>query len=69
MRTLRFECPEHGQYEIDLQYGQEAPKWCVIYKTGTNEPCGKTLTKLFKFVPNIRFKGSGFYKNDNRSRK
>ena len=65
MRTLRFRCKEHGEYEIDLQDGQEAPKWCIIYKHGTNEPCGRLLTRKY-FAPNIRFVGSGFYSNDNK---
>ena len=64
MRTMRFRCEEHGEYEIDLQDRQESPEWCIIYKTGANIPCGKQLTKLFRFVPNIRFVGSGFYIND-----
>lgn len=68
MRTLLFECPEHGEYEIDLKDGEEEPKWCVILKEGTSKPCGRQLTKLFRFVPNIRFAGSGFFVNDNKEK-
>ena len=63
MRTQIFVCPVHGQYEIDLERGQNPPKWCVIYKEGTSEPCGKNLTRKYT-VPAIRFLGSGFYAND-----
>ena len=63
MRTQIFVCPVHGQYEIDLERGQNPPKWCVIYKEGTSEPCGRKLTRKYT-IPAIRFKGSGFYTND-----
>lgn len=63
MRTMGFECPIHGYYEIDLEDGQEPPKWCVIYKDGTNKPCGEVLKKKF-FVPAVHYKGSGFYTTD-----
>lgn len=68
MRTLKFRCSTHGEYEIDLRDGQESPKWCIIYKNGTNEPCGERLLKLFRFAPNIRFVGSGFYSTDNKEK-
>jgi len=63
MRTMIVVCPVHGQYEIDLEKGQNLPNWCVIYKEGTNEPCGRKLTRKYT-VPAISFKGSGFYVND-----
>jgi len=63
MRTQIFICPVHGKFEIDLERGQIAPKWCVIYKEGTSEPCGRKLTRKYT-IPAIRFKGSGFYTND-----
>ena len=68
MRTMRFRCEEHGEYEIDLKDGQNAPKWCTIHQAGTNRPCGRQLTKLFHFAPNIRFIGSGFYSNDSKEK-
>jgi hypothetical protein len=58
-----FKCPVHGTYEIDLERGQNPPKWCVIYKDGTNEPCGEVLKRIYT-VPSIKFVGSGFYTND-----
>ena len=60
---MTFKCPVHGQYDIDLETGQDPPKWCVIYREGTNEPCGIRLKRIYS-VPNIRFIGSGFYVND-----
>ena len=64
MRTQKFRCQRHGEFEVDLEYGQDAPIWCPIYKDGTKVPCGEKLTKLFRDVPNIQFRGSGFYVND-----
>ena len=67
MRTLRFRCEEHDEYEIDLRDGQEPPKWCVIKEPGADIPCGRNLTRIY-FTPNIRFVGSGFYVNDNKEK-
>jgi len=62
---MTFVCPEHGEFDIILESGQEAPIWCPIYKTGTTEPCGIKLKRIYS-VPYIRFKGSGFFSTDNK---
>ena len=60
-----FRCRTHGEFEVDLEYRQEPPMWCPIYKEGTYEPCGIKLTKRYP-IPAISFKGSGFFVNDNK---
>jgi len=67
MRTMKFRCEIHGEYEIDLEYGEEPPEGCIMNINGTDKPCGTRLTRIY-YVPNIRFVGSGFYVNDNKEK-
>jgi predicted nucleic acid-binding Zn ribbon protein len=47
-----------------LKYKEEEPEKCILLEAGTDIPCGTRLTKLFRYAPNIRFVGSGFFIND-----
>jgi predicted nucleic acid-binding Zn ribbon protein len=58
MFTVR--CEEHGKMEITKR-SSECPKWCFVpIETGI---CNKPLKRIWD-VPNIHFKGSGFYQTD-----
>ena len=57
MPTYEYRCPSGHQYEKREGFDAPARQKC--------EQCGKQATRLL-FAPPVVFKGSGFYKTDNR---
>ena len=61
MKVYDVECRVHGKYELVLHPDTDV-KLCQIRING--KPCNEPLKRLYP-VPNVHYKGTGFYKTDN----